>query len=53
MFLAGKEVIKYCDTLREKRDIDLIGELPDRTRSHYRIHLHKPDVYITRQRSSF
>jgi hypothetical protein len=48
-FPARTEIIDFCKTLKEYRNLDLIHELPSRTGSKYVVKLHKPDIYITHQ----
>jgi hypothetical protein len=48
-FCAKAEIIDFCEALRKHRNLDLIPELPNRTRSKYIVKLHKPNLYITNQ----
>ena len=47
LFPARREIIEFCNDLRNERDIKLIYELPDRTGSNYIINLHKPETHLT------
>jgi hypothetical protein len=49
LFPARKEVIKFCNDLKNTRDIDIITNLPYRTGAKYRINLHNCGTYITNQ----
>jgi len=49
LFPARKEIIEFCNDLRNDRDIDLITSLPHRTGAKYRINLHNRGIYITNQ----
>ena len=47
LFPARKEIIEFCNDLRNTRDIHLITSLPHKTKAKYRINLHNHDTYIT------
>jgi len=47
LFRARSEIIGFCTYLRKEKNIDLINELPARTRGEYRVNLHKPEVYFS------
>jgi len=47
LFPARREIIEFCNDLRNERDIKLIYELSDRTGSNYIINLHKPETHLT------
>jgi len=49
LFPARKEIIEFCNDLRNDRDINLITSLPHRTGAKYRINLHNCGIYITNQ----
>ena len=49
LFPAKEEIIQYCHQLRTHRDLSRIGDLPGRTGSGYRVHLHKGRDYFTKQ----
>ena len=48
-FCAKAEIINFCEALRMHRNLNLITELPSRTRSKYIVKLHNPNIYITNQ----
>lgn len=49
IFPARKEIIEFCKKLREKRNIDLIRELPTQTGSRYKLDIYEPKTYLTNQ----
>ncbi len=49
LFPAQKEIIEFCNDLRNVRDIGLVTSLPHRTNAKYRVNLHNRSTYITNQ----
>lgn len=47
-FPARSEIIQFCHELREGRTISKIMSLPNKTGSPYKVILHKPGNYITK-----
>lgn len=47
-FPARKQIIDFCNSLRAKRDIQDITNMPNETGSTYCVNLHKSNDYITR-----
>jgi hypothetical protein len=51
-FQAKPEIIEFCKHLREKRSIEAIRHLPEKTGSNYTIELHNGSAFITNQNRS-
>lgn len=49
LFPAKKEVLNFCQTLRESKDLQSVSTLPTCTASHYSVTLHKPMIYFQKQ----
>lgn len=49
LFPARKEIIHFCNDLRNERDVGLVTGLPHRTGAQYRVNLHNCRTYITNQ----
>jgi hypothetical protein len=49
LFLARKEILDFCNDLRNERKVVLINSLPRRTNSNYTVNLHNNDSQITNQ----
>ncbi|MBU0501150.1 MAG: hypothetical protein KJ558_03735 [Gammaproteobacteria bacterium] len=47
-FPARMEIIKFCKELRTERDLSIIKSLPTKTGASYKINLHNPGNYISR-----
>jgi len=47
LFPARKEILDFCDDLRNERKVVLINSLPGRTNSNYTVNLHNNDSQIT------
>ncbi|MCG2722725.1 MAG: hypothetical protein L6290_12050 [Thermodesulfovibrionales bacterium] len=47
-FPARKEIIQFCNALRTERDLFMIKSLPTKTGASYKLNLHKPENYISR-----
>ncbi len=47
LFPARREILDFCDDLRNERKVILINSLPERTNSNYTVILHNNDSYIT------
>lgn len=47
LFPARKEILDFCDDLRNERKVNLINSLPGRTNSNYTVNLHNNDSHIT------
>ena len=47
LFPARKEILDFCDDLRNGRKVNLINSLPGRTNSNYTVNLHNNDSHIT------
>ena len=47
LFPARKEILDFCDDLRNERKVALISSLPERTNSNYTVNLHNNDKQIT------
>jgi hypothetical protein len=48
-FPARKEVISFCHNLRKERNVESLRGLPAVTAASYRVDLHNPETYFTRQ----
>ena len=46
-FPARNEIIKFCHELKSKKDILKLKELPYKTKSNYKVIIHKPDIFIS------
>ena len=49
LFPARKEILDFCNDLRNERKVVLINSLPRRTNSNYTVNLHNNDSQITNQ----
>ncbi len=47
LFPARREILDFCDDLRNERKVNLINSLPGRTNSNYTVNLHNNDSHIT------
>jgi hypothetical protein len=47
LFPARKEILDFCNDLRNERKVVLINSLPGRTNSNYTVNLHNNDSHIT------
>ena len=45
-FPARGEIIEFCYRLRALRDLSIIKSLPVETGASYRVHLHKPEMFL-------
>jgi len=51
LFPARKEILDFCDDLRNERKVVLINSLPGRTNSNYTVNLHNNDSQITNRKT--
>ncbi len=52
-FPARREIIRFCELLREERDISKIRLLPAMTGGEYDVILHKPEMFISSSNREF
>ena len=43
-----REIIEFCNQLREQRDLSIIRFLPSETGASYHVNLHKPEIHMTK-----
>jgi len=46
-FPARKEILEFCEGLRESRSLDKVRELPETTGANYRMIIHRPGELLT------
>ena len=49
LFPARKKIILFCKKIRAKMNVSIIETLPSETGASYKVNLHKPDIYLTKQ----
>jgi hypothetical protein len=52
LFQARSEIIEFCEHLREKRSVEEVRHLPEKTGSNYTVEFHNGSTFITNQNRS-
>jgi len=47
IFPADRHIVDFCDTLKKKKDPNLVANLPNITGAAYKVHIHRPSTYLT------